>query len=286
LPDSQPAVLAQRLGFPEGPRWHDGRLWFSDQALRTIFTVDLEGRLKAVAEVPGHPSGLGWLPDGRLLVVSMTQRALLREQHAGKADLEEFARLDGVAPRDCNDMVVDESGRAYVGNFGFDHMAGEPLQPTALARVDADGTVSAAADGLVFPNGMVITPDGRSLIVAETFAGRITRFARAADGTLSNAREFARLDGIAPDGICLDADGAVWVASPTTGEAVRVAEGGKVLERIASGAPGAYACMLGGPERRTLFVCTATSIDWEEAARLREGQIVMVDVRVPGAGLP
>ena len=283
---SAAADLAVELGFPESPRWHEGRLWFSDQALRKVFNVDLEGRIEAVAEVAGRPSGLGWLPDGRLLVVSMSDRRLLREEHAGKGELAGFARLDRIAPRDCNDMVVDEDGRAYVGNFGYDFAAGEPRRPTVLARVDPNGGVHQAADGLVFPNGMVIAPDGRALIVAETFAGRLTRFDRAADGALSNRRQFARLEGVAPDGICLDAEGAVWVASPTTGEVLRVAEGGRVLERVASGSPGAYACMLGGPDRRTLFICTATSIDPEEAARLREGRIVMVEVAVPGAGRP
>jgi len=282
----EPTRLAVELGFPESPRWHEGRLWFSDQALRTIFTVDLDGRMEPVAEVAGRPSGLGWSPDGRLLAVSMSDRRLLREEHAGRGDLVEFARLEQLAPGNCNDMVVDDQGRAYVGNFGFDMMAGEPPRPTVLVRVDPDGSAHTAAEGLVFPNGIVIAPDGGSLIVAETFGGRLTRFNRAPDGTLSTRRDFARLEGVAPDGICLDREGAVWVASPTTGDVLRVAEGGNVLERVGSGAPGAYACMLGGPDRRTLFICTATSLDPKEAARVRAGQIIMVEARVPGAGLP
>jgi sugar lactone lactonase YvrE len=183
-------------------------------------------------------------------------------------------------------MVVDARGRAYIGNFGFDFTGGAEPKPTVLLRVDANRDVAVVADGLMFPNGIVITPDGEELIVAETWGGRLTRFRIAADGSLSEREQFARTRGVAPDGICLDAEGAVWVASPGTGEALRVLRGGEVTERIPSGEPGAYACMLGGPDRKTLFVCTAATLDYEQAARDRSGKIVTVEVDVPGAGYP
>jgi sugar lactone lactonase YvrE len=279
----EPKALAEQLAFPEGPRWHDGRLWFSDHALRAVYTLDLEGRLEEVVRVAGRPSGLGWLPDGRLLVVSMTDRRLLRLDGGA---LVEVARLEGLAPWHCNDMVVDAEGRAFIGNFGFDFTAGEQPKATVLVRVDPGGEAVVAAEGLMFPNGMVITPDGEELIVAETWAGRLTRFRIGPGGSISDRAEFARVRGVAPDGICLDAEGAVWVASPSTGEAIRVAAGGAVLERVASGEAGVYACMLGGPDRRTLFICTATTVNYEQALERRSGKILSVRVEVPGAGLP
>jgi sugar lactone lactonase YvrE len=279
----EPKALAQHLAFPEGPRWHDGRLWFSDHALRAVYRLDLDGGVEEVVRVAGRPSGLGWQPDGRLLVVSMTDRRLLRLEDGG---LVEVANLEGLAPWHCNDMVVDAAGRAYIGNFGFDFNGGEQPRPTVLLRVEPGGEVSVAADGLLFPNGMVITPEGDLLIVAETWGGRLTSFRIGRDGSLSGRAEFARVRGVAPDGICLDAEGAVWVASPSSGEAIRVAEGGEVLERVASGEPGAYACMLGGPDRRTLFICTATTVDYEQALSERSGKIVTARVDVPGAGTP
>jgi sugar lactone lactonase YvrE len=200
--------------------------------------------------------------------------------------LAELARLDRWAPWHCNDMVVDARGRAYVGNFGFDFTGGEEPRPTVLLRVDTDGSVAVVAEDLMFPNGMVIPPGGEELIVAETWGGRLTSFRIAPDGSLGERRQFARTRGIAPDGICLDAEGAVWVASPGTGEALRVMEGGEIVRRVASGEPGVYACMLGGRERKTLFICTATTLDYEEAARDRGGRILTVEVETPGAGLP
>ena len=279
---SQLTVLLEGLSFPEGPRWRGGRLWFSDFYAHEVVAVDPAGRRERIATVPGQPSGLGWLPDGRLLVVSMTDRKLLRLDPDG---LHVAADLWDLAGFHCNDMVVDAEGRAYVGNFGFDHYTQTEEKPANLIRIDPDGTVSVAAEGLRFPNGAVITPDGRRLIIAETRGQRLTAFDRAPDGALSNRRIFADLGPNFPDGICLDAEGAVWVADPRNREAIRVREGGAITHRIPTGERGAYACMLGGEDRRTLFVCTALA-SGPKAAAMRSGRIEHVRVEVPGAGLP
>jgi sugar lactone lactonase YvrE len=276
------APLAQGFAFLEGPRWRDGKLWVSDMHDDRVLSVDLAGRSQTVVEVPGRPSGLGWLPDGRLLIVSMTDRRLLRLDPAG---LTVVADLSGIAPFHCNDMVVDARGRAYVGNFGYDFEAGQPPRSAALALVLPDGSVHVAADDLAFPNGTVLTPDGRTLIVAESFAARLTAFDVAPDGTLGRRRIWAALPGAVPDGICLDAEGAVWIASPLSNEVLRVREGGAVVERIAT-ATQAIACMLGGPDRRTLFVLTAQSFRRDECREQRQARIEIAEVEVPGAGLP
>ncbi len=274
-------TLLDGLCFPEGPRWRDGRLWFSDMHAQQVLAVDAGGRVETIAAVPEDPSGLGWLPDGRLLVVSMRDRRLLRLDPDG---LVPAADLSGVAPFHCNDMVVDASGRAYVGNFGFDLHGGAEPATTTLALVEPDGAVRVVADELRFPNGAVITPDGRTLVIGESFGACLTAFDVAEDGSLSGRREWARMQGAVPDGICLDEEGAIWVASPVSGEVLRLREGGEVTRRIEVEHQ-AYACMLGGPERRTLFVCTAASADPAEADA-RTGRIELVEVDVPGAGLP
>jgi|SRR5690606_19938684 len=275
-------VLLDGLHFPEGPRWHDGRLWFSDFYDHEVVAVDLDGRRETIVRVPEQPSGLGWLPDGRLLVVSMKDRKVMRLDPDG---LVVHADLGQLAAFHCNDMVVDADGRAYVGNFGFNHYAGEEPKGAALIRVEPDGTAAVAAEGLMFPNGTVITPDGGTLIVGETRGKRLTAFDRAADGTLSNQRLWANLDPHYPDGICLDDEGAVWVADPRNNVVLRVREGGKILDRISTGELGAFACMLGGEDRRTLFVCTA-EMSGPGAAEIRSGRIECARVSVAGAGLP
>ena len=276
-------TILDGLCFPEGPRWHDGRFWFSDMHAKRVIRLGADGRAETVVEVPERPSGLGWLPDGRLLVVSMHDRRLLRLDPGG---LARVADLGHIAAFHTNDMVVDRHGRAYVGNFGFDLVGGAPQQTTSLARVDPDGSVHVAATELMFPNGMVITPDERTLVVGESFAARLTAFDVARDGALSNRRVFAALEGGAiPDGIALDAEGAIWVASPTTGECLRVHEGGRVSRRV-RGAALAYACALGGTDRRTLYVCTAETHDPDECVAKRTGRIETVRVDVPGAGWP
>jgi sugar lactone lactonase YvrE len=275
-------VLVDGLTFPEAPRWRDGKLWFSDFYSHRVLTVDLTGHLETVVEVSQRPSGLGWRPDGSLLIVSMLDRRLLR---LDGDKLRVVADLSTLATGPCNDMVVDAVGRAYVGNFGFDRHRGEPPRTACLARVDPDGRVTRAAEDLDFPNGTVITPDGRTLIVAETLAHRLTAFDVAADGALSGRRQLAALDGCFPDGICLDADGAVWVADARSPRLVRVGADGRVLRTLATGQNGAFACMLGGPDRRTLFVLTNTG-SGPAMADKTDGRIETYRVDVPGAGLP
>ena len=276
-------TLLDGLTFTEGPRWRDGRLWFSDFYTHRVLTVDPAGRCETILDVSSRPSGLGWMPDGSLLVVSMLDRRLLRVS-GGRATTH--ADLSSIATGPCNDMVVDARGRAYVGNFGFDRHRGEEPRAASLARVDPDGTVTRAADDLEFPNGSVITPDGRTLIVGETMGHRLTAFDVAADGALANRRVWAALDGVFPDGICLDAEGAIWVSDARGPDLLRVREGGAIERRIPSG-PGrhAFACMLGGADRRTLHVCTCTG-SGPAMADKRDGRIETVRVDVPGAGLP
>lgn len=271
------------ITFPEGPRWHEGRLWFSDFYTHRVIALTEEGWAETMAHVPQQPSGLGWRPDGTMLVVSMLDRRLMKLE---RGELSVVADLSGVAGGPCNDMVVDAAGRAYVGNFGFDRAGGEPQRDAALARVDPDGSVQVAAEGLAFPNGAVITPDGKRFIIGETLGHRLTAFDVAADGGLSGRRVFADLPGVWPDGICLDAEGAVWVADARGGRVVRVKEGVGVVETIAM-AEGrhAFACMLGGADRKTLFLCTSTA-SGPGMADKRDGAIEAVRVVVPGAGLP
>lgn len=268
-------TLIDGLGFLEGPRWHDGKLWFSDFVSRKVHTVDDAGRVEDVLSVDGIPSGLGWTPDGELLVVSMEGRKLVRGDGSDYADLSAFA------PNECNDMVVDSKGNAYVGQFGFDYSNGAPPAASVLMLVTPDGSVRAIADDLMFPNGMVITADGRTLIVGETYAARMTAFDISPDGSLTGRRIYAQLEGAVPDGCCLDAEGALWVASPITNEVIRVREGSEVTERISTGDRNAIACMLGGDDRRTLYIL-ASLLSREP----RSGAILTTRVDFPGAGLP
>jgi len=275
-------VLLDGLAFPEGPRWHDGKLFFSDMHALQVHAVDMTGKSEVICEVPAWPSGLGWLPDGRMLVVSMTDRKLLRLDRDG---LKEAGDMSKLAPFHCNDMVVDKEGRAYVGNFGFDLHANETPRGTTLVMVAPDGSAQIVAEELMFPNGAVITPDGKTLIVGESFGQRLTAFDVAADGALKNRRVWADLGKSVPDGICLDAENAIWVACPTASEVIRVKQGGEVTERIKVETD-AFACMLGGPDGRTLFVATAANSDPEKCRADRTGRIEMTQVEVPRAGLP
>ena len=281
-------VLADGLRFGEGPRWHSGKLWFSDMYDHAVKTVDLDGQVQVKVDLPGQPSGLGWLPSGDLLVVLMRERQVLRLDHDR---LVVHADLSSIATWHCNDMVVDAEGRAYVGNFGFDLHAAETAgdfstaTPAAMALVQPDGSVSVAADDLMFPNGTVITPDGSTLIVAESMGRRLTAFDRAADGTLSNRRVWADLGRRIPDGICLDAEGCIWVANAAAPECLRVAEGGQVLEVLDTGR-NAYACMLGGPDGRHLFVLTSPHSHPERCLATREAQVLVTRASVPHAGRP
>ncbi|HVX20033.1 MAG TPA: SMP-30/gluconolactonase/LRE family protein [Acidimicrobiales bacterium] len=275
------------LYFGEGPRWHDGRLWYSDFFERAVLSVAEDGTRRSEVAVPGRPSGLGWLPDGRLLVVSMEDRVVLRREPDGSVvrhgDLRPWATHHG------NDMVVDAAGRAYVGNFGFDYYAFGDGQAefarASLVRVDPDGASVEAAADLSFPNGAVLSPDGRTLVVAESFALRLTAFDVAADGTLSNRRLWAHLGDCAPDGICLDAEGCIWVANALGNDCRRFAEGGHELDRVTT-SQRCFACMLGGDDRHTLYCVTAPSSAERDASSARHGRIERARVDVPGAGLP
>jgi len=274
-------VLLDGLAFPEGPRWHDGKFYFSDMHAHQVLAVDMAGKSEVVCEVPAQPSGLGWLPDGRMLIVSMTDRKLMLLDRDG---LKTVADMSKLAPFHCNDMVVDKLGRAYVGNFGFDLHANETPRATTLVMAAPDGSARIVAEEMMFPNGMVITPEAKTLIVGETFAQRLTAFDIAADGSLKNRRVWAELDRL-PDGICLDAENAIWVACPTSSEVIRVKQGGEVTERIKVETD-AFACMLGGPDGRTLFVATSASSDPVKCSADRTGRIETTHVEVPRAGLP
>ncbi|MFT3778937.1 MAG: SMP-30/gluconolactonase/LRE family protein [Ottowia sp.] len=293
------SVLVDGYNYFECPRWHDGTLWLSDFYSHQVIRVGLDGQVEKVADVPQQPSGLGWLPDGRLLIVSMRDRKLLRREADGR--LVEHADLSGIATGHLNDMVVDAQGRAYVGNFGFDLMGGGTPATATLARVDPDGSVHRAAEGLYFPNGSMITPDGRTLIVGETMGNRISAFDIAADGSLGPRRDWARFGDLPPlgdiaaamgalkalpDGATLDAEGAVWFSDSGRNCVVRVAPGGEVLETISTGSMGTFACTLGGPDRRTLFVCVAPDFHEDARKAAREAAIWTVRVQVPHAGRP
>lgn len=277
-------TIAGEFVYPECPRWHDGHLWFADQHAGLVHVLGSDGVRRESFTVPGGPSGMGWLPDGDLLVVSMHERKLFRRNAAGKLTLH--ADLAGVHPFHSNDMVVDAGGRAYVGNIGFDFYAGQPPAPTVLAMVAPDGSVSVAADGLMCPNGAAISPDGRTFVIAELMATRLTAFDIGADGSLSNRRLFASVAGHVPDGICLDADGHVWAASPYEKTVLRVSPAGAIVDRVIIPDANPYACMLGGADGRDLFICVAPHHDPEVTAKFRGGRIDVARAPAPGAGRP
>ncbi len=278
------------LFFGECPRWHDGRLWYSDFFDHAVFSVSPERERRVEVDFDGEPAGLGWLPDGRLLFNSRLDRAIMRREDDGT--IVRHGDLTPWATWHANDMVVASNGQAYSGNFGFDldglydgSVESSAIAPASLVRVDPDGTGHEAADGLRFPNGAVITDDDGTFIIAESFGGRLSAFDRTADGTLTNRRVWAELESVAPDGICLCADGSVWVANALASECVRVAEGGEVLQRVAT-SRNCYACMLGDDDRRTLYLVTAVDSNAAVARASRDGGIEKVRTDVPGAGLP
>ncbi len=275
-------VVLDNLCFGEGPRWHEGRLYYSDMHAHTVNALDLDGRNQVITEVAANPSGLGWLPDGRMLIVSMMDRKLLRLENGA---LKVHADLSALASSHCNDMVVDGAGRAYVGNFGYDFFKGETQKNAELVMVDPGGAARVVAPDLGFPNGTVIPPDGKTLIVGESMAHRLTEFDVAADGSLSNRRVWAELGDSMPDGIALDAEGAIWVASPFSHELLRVKRGGEVAERIKREQM-PIACALGGADRRTLFVLTSETVQPEESRQKRSARIETTPVETPGAGWP
>jgi sugar lactone lactonase YvrE len=283
-------IFLEGLGFPEAPRWHGNRLWFSDFRTRKVMAVDLDGKTELIVELDDQPSGLGWLPDGSLLIVSMIHRMVLK---LAKGTLSKYSDLSDLATFTCNDMVVDHRGYAYVGNFGA------PIETPAaklaeIILVQPDGSSQVVAKDMVFPNGSVITPDEKTYIVGETYAARLSAFDIQPDGALSNRRVWAQFDDLGivtnrkilmnrvlPDGICLDEEGAIWVASPNNrSEVIRVVEGGEILDRITV-ETFPYACMLGGEDRKTLFVLTS-----DLNKRGLVGRIETVRVDIPGAGFP
>jgi sugar lactone lactonase YvrE len=288
-----PTTVVSGFAFLEAPRWRDGRIWFSDFYTHQVMSAREDGSdLREEASVAQQPAGLGWLPDGRLLIVSMRDRKLLRREADGT--LETHADLSSWATGHANDMAVDAAGRAYVGNFGFDLMSGAPLETASLHRVDPDGTVTEVAADLWFPNGTVITPDN-VLIVNETFGNRSTAFDLTEDGRLINRRtwaEFAPLPTeramdqlfsqlkVAGDGCCLDSEGALWIADADNARLIRVTEGGEITDEVDPGSP-VYACALGGADGRTLFACAAPDFFEQARSAAREASLLAIPVTVP-----
>ena len=271
--------LLKDLALVESPRWHDDRLVFSDWGTAEVLAVDLNGRRKVISRVDAMPFCLDRLPDGRLLIVAGQQ--LLARDFDGA--LSTYAELGDLSTKPWNDIVTDGRGNTYVNNIGFDFPDDE-FTPGLIALIRSDGTARQVADGLAFPNGMAVTPDNSTLIVAESYGGVLTAYDIAPDGDLSNRRIWADLQGAAPDGICIDAEGAVWFAEVPGRRCVRVREGGEVLQTITSEL-GCFACMLGGPQGTTLFVTAAA---WPDAMTpgSRTGQILRAEASVPHAGWP
>jgi sugar lactone lactonase YvrE len=281
VPDLQ--TLLTGLVFPESPRWHDGRLWVSDWGAQELIALDLEGKSEVILRLPSFPSCIDWLPDGRLLLVSAHDGLLLRREPDGS--LVTHADLSGLADHPWNDIVVDGRGNAYVNNIGFDFPGGE-FAAGILALATPDGSVRQVADGVEFPNGIAVTPDNSTLILAESYGNRLTAFDIAADGSLSNRRVWAGLGEGVPDGICLDADHAVWYGDVPNRRCARVREGGEVLQTVDLDR-GCFACMLGGADRRTLFI---VANEWHGSENMadeaRTGQLLTVDAPAPGVGWP
>ena len=274
------------LKFTESPRWHNGKLWFLDIHDKRIKTVDLSGSVATVLELPFLPNAFGLTPEGTFVVGDAFQRRIHRREGTV---LKQVADISNVTQFCLSDGIVDAKGRLYVGDIGFNFLdpAAKPVETCVIVLVGPDGRASVVADRLFFPNGMVITPDGRTLIVGETLGHRLTAFDIQEDGSLRNRRVWAQLpSSVSPDGICLDAEGGVWCANPEGEDSVvRVREGGEITDRIRV-ATHAYAVMLGGPQRRHLFISTSGSHDPAEIHRNPSASLQVVDVGVPGAGIP
>jgi sugar lactone lactonase YvrE len=279
------STLATGGSFFEGPRWHDGRWWVSDFYRHTVSAVTPDGTTETIMTVEAQPSGLGWLPDGSLLVVSMDDHRVLRRAVDGTTTVH--AELASLCGGPANDLVVAADGRAWVGNFGFDLMGGAAPRAAALVRVDPDGTTTVAAQDLAFPNGSVVTPDGTMLVVGETMGARYTAFTITAGGVLTERRVWAEVPGVAPDGCTLDAEGHIWAADCFGSRVVRVAADRGVVDEIAlPDGLGAFACMLGGDDGRTLLVCGAPDFDAARRRAHHEAVLLTTTVDVPHAGLP
>lgn len=275
-------ILMTGIALGESPRWHDGRLWFSDWGAQEVFAVDPNGAREVIARVQSFPFCIDFLPDGRLLIVSGRDGLLLRREHDGS--LVTHADLAHLAAPPWNDIVVDGRGNIYVNNLGFAFGTGAAFAPGTIVLVTPDGTARQVADGVAFPNGMAVTPDNATLIVAESYGERLTAFDIAADGSLSNRRTWADTPGDHPDGICLDAEGAVWYGDVGNSRCVRVREGGEALQMVDLDR-GCFACMLGGAVGKTLYMVAAK---WPDAMSggERTGQLLALEVETPGAGWP
>jgi sugar lactone lactonase YvrE len=284
--------LASGFSFLECPRWRDDRVWVSDFYTHRVLTVDEFGSGRTILEVPEQPAGLGWLPDGRLLVVSMRDRRVLRLEPDGS--LVEHADLSGLASWHLNDMLVDNAGRAYVGNFGFDLMSGAPTRTANIVLISPDGTTRVAADGLAFPNGMALLDGGSTLVVSESLGNRLGGFTVGASGELSQRRDWASFGpvpptsddlakalaeaSVVPDGMCAAGDDTVWVADANNHRAIRVAEGGKIVDEVSVGDLHVFACELGGSDGHTLFLCAAPSFAEHERRDTREAVLLAAEV--------
>jgi sugar lactone lactonase YvrE len=298
--DRQLATLVEGGAFFEGPRWRDGRWWVSDMYRHAVLAVTPEGREEKIMTVDGQPSGLGWMPDGSLLVASMRHHRLLRRSPEGT--VTQHADLSNLCTGLLNDLVVDARGRAWVGDFGFDLYSFDDPVTASLKRVDPDGSVIVAADGLIFPNGTVITDDGTTLIVGETLGNRFTSFTIAPDGSLQdrqvwaqlgpevrlgNCRETLKQLRVAVDGCTLDADNHIWAADARGGRCIRVARGGEIVDEVRPpGGLGVFACALGGAGGRTLLLCCAPDYFESNRRETREAVLLTTKVAVPHAGLP
>lgn len=274
----EPKVLLSGLEFPEGPRWRDEKLFFSDFIGRKVFAVDDKGNSEILVEMQDSPSGLGFLNDGRMLIVSMQKRRLMRLDPEGlklHADLSKFTEFN------CNDSVTDTYERTYIGNWGTKSLE-STAEPTCIILVSKNGEARIVAENLIFPNGCVVTPDCRTFIVAETFGSRLTAFNIENSGNLINRRVWAEMKDFSPDGICLDEEGAIWVANPTKKEVIRVLEGGEITSTVKVKETNVYACALGGDDGRTLFLCTTRYLEGKSSS----GKIEFVKVEVPGVEVP
>jgi sugar lactone lactonase YvrE len=282
MPDAR--VLLSGLAFPESPRWHEGRLWLSDWVAQQVIAVDLDGTSEVMVEIRALPFSIDWLPDGHLLIASGGDRPFLRRE--ADETLVTHAETTHLSPRGWNEIVVDGRGNTYINAAGFDLMGGGEFAPGIVALVAADGSTRQVADDIAFPNGMAVTPDNATLIVADSYAKRLTAFDIGSDGSLSNRRVWADLRGGVPDGICMDAEGAVWYADVPNERCVRVREGGEVLQTIDVDR-GCFACMLGGVHGTTLFIMAN---EWHGVEGMtdasRAGQVLTVEAPAPHAGWP
>jgi sugar lactone lactonase YvrE len=278
MKDQSATLLADGFVFLEAPRWHNNQLWVSDVFDKKLYIVQMDGSRKFVCDVPGRACGIGFLPDNTPIVVSCAEKKLLK---VSGETASVYADLSEIATGDLNDLVADEQGRIYVGNFGYDLFGGAPAKTTDIHVVEPNGSIRVAASGLEFPNGSVIKDSGRTFVVAETWSCRLTAFDRSPDGTLSNPRLYADLGARQPDGICVDVDGGIWVGCYNTGEFVRVLEGGEVTD-IVKFDGNAVACALGGQQGNTLFCCVYLGTDDELKARQPRSAIYAIEVDVSG----